>query len=470
MSSASAVMNEERWAAMLEKRPSEKVVRNTLMRSGCPEELRRRVWMKYSGAYKKSKRGVFSEAVARSDRERQPAEMAQIEMDISRSGVTDVVLQTKLRRVLRAWTAHRPNDGYVQGQNFIAAGLLHALPEEEAFWMLVTIVDDFLPDHYSPGMSGNFLDCRVLADLIARRLPDVSNKLAEMEVSVQLLATRWFLTLWSSVLPPRTLLRVYDTLFLLGPASVPLVALSCFHVMRPTILAARCTDDLANQLACRPLRETSAEAMISAILYEVGELSPSLLEKMRAKHRAKAIGGPNGAGAFPPPAVAKRATLGASLQQEFKALQRRLTRRPAALTAPPPAHSTAARTSDSTLAPDGSAVGAGTSGEDGGGEDGGGEDGGGEDGGGSTAEERGRVGSKRAPLGSLRLNVLESRATSHAAGGESKKARTPLIAVPAAPVRSSTRSMLPVVTSPVMPSPAAPVNAKEDEAAELMMT
>ena len=203
--------------------PTEAELRAALV-TAIPDELRCDLWLKHSGAFSASKRGLFASLV--NSPERVPGEFAQIELDIGRSGLHEVEQQQALRRVLRAYSSFQKSTGYVQGQNFIAAGLLRALPEEEAFWLLVVVVDKYLPEHFTHAMSGSFVDCRVLAELLADRLPDVSTHLADLGVTVQLLATRWFLSLWSSVLPPPTLMRVYDCLFTLGPSTLLLVALA----------------------------------------------------------------------------------------------------------------------------------------------------------------------------------------------------------------------------------------------------
>ena len=163
-------------------KPSEKEIRDALFTAPIPETLRPELWMKHSGAFKASKRGLFASLM--NAPERSPGEHAQIELDIGRSGVHEEEGQNALRRVLRAYSAFRKSTGYVQGQNFIAAGLLRAMPEEEAFWLLVVVIDKYLPDHFTHAMSGSFVDSRVLAELLARRLPDVSTRLVCQPVSI----------------------------------------------------------------------------------------------------------------------------------------------------------------------------------------------------------------------------------------------------------------------------------------------
>lgn len=49
-----------------------------------------------------------------------------------------------LRRVLLAFSVHQPQVGYCQSMNYLAAMLLLALEqaEENAFWILVCLIDD----------------------------------------------------------------------------------------------------------------------------------------------------------------------------------------------------------------------------------------------------------------------------------------------------------------------------------------
>ena len=97
-----------------------------------------------------------------------------------------------LRRVLLAFASFNPDVSYVQGMNFIAAGLLATLPEDASFWMLVLIVEQWLPGHFGPRMMGNHVDCRVLGLLTTQHLPRLADGLKSLEVSTQLLTARWF--------------------------------------------------------------------------------------------------------------------------------------------------------------------------------------------------------------------------------------------------------------------------------------
>lgn len=58
-----------------------------------------------------------------------------------------------LRNVLNAYVHRCPTLGYCQGWNSIVARLLIVMNEEEAFWMLVQIMEVYLPlDYYLLGV------------------------------------------------------------------------------------------------------------------------------------------------------------------------------------------------------------------------------------------------------------------------------------------------------------------------------
>ncbi len=57
--------------------------------------------------------------------------------------------------------------GYVQGMNFIAGSLLFHASEEIAFWLFVSLVEDYeLRDIYLPGIPGLFKHCQIIDILI----------------------------------------------------------------------------------------------------------------------------------------------------------------------------------------------------------------------------------------------------------------------------------------------------------------
>ncbi len=79
-----------------------------------------------------------------------------------------------LRRVLQAFALHSPGIGYCQSLNFVVGMMLIFMDEEDAFFLLVTIVEQLLPsDYYTKSMVGTYVDQFVLAHIIKKFLPKI---------------------------------------------------------------------------------------------------------------------------------------------------------------------------------------------------------------------------------------------------------------------------------------------------------
>lgn len=148
-----------------------------------------------------------------------------------------------LRRVLSAFSIYSPSIGYCQSLNYIVGMLLLFMKEEEAFWTLVTIVQNLLPAGvYDVTMEGSNIDQTVLMMLIWERMPHLWNKLSDKSSfwdsaadsasmpTITLVTNHWFLTLFINILPieasfndlhgrsmtylfAQTVLRVWDCFF-----------------------------------------------------------------------------------------------------------------------------------------------------------------------------------------------------------------------------------------------------------------
>ena len=103
----------------------------------------------------------------------------QIEKDLLRTFPGHVCFNNKkstgiprMRRILRGIAWLYPDIGYCQGMGMIVATLLLIMEEEHTFWMMVAIIEDFLPpSYYSPSLIGVQADQFVLRGLLASHLP-----------------------------------------------------------------------------------------------------------------------------------------------------------------------------------------------------------------------------------------------------------------------------------------------------------
>ena len=184
------------WRELLELRATGTHIDRARLKAalshGIPPALRPQAWLSFSGCTEWMRRHpmVYDQLCTRVERGGSGAPDAgvqdQIEKDLRRTeaGTSGAKLEA-LRRVLQAFASFNPTIGYVQGMNFIAAGLLRVLPEAAAFWMLVLIEQEYLPAHFGESMTGNHVDCRVLSRLTAEHLPRLSAQLKARDAPLQ---------------------------------------------------------------------------------------------------------------------------------------------------------------------------------------------------------------------------------------------------------------------------------------------
>jgi hypothetical protein len=82
--------------------------------------------------------------------------------------------EASLRRILYAFALHNPSIGYCQSLNFLGGMMLIFMSEEEAFWLLITVVEKLLPsDYYTKSMVGTYVDQFVLSHILKKYLPNI---------------------------------------------------------------------------------------------------------------------------------------------------------------------------------------------------------------------------------------------------------------------------------------------------------
>ncbi|KKY13712.1 putative small g protein signaling modulator 3 [Phaeomoniella chlamydospora] len=198
-----------------------------LVLGGIPVELRPKIWSECSGASALRIPGYYEDLVAASsgaEQSQDDTEVAsQIQADIYRTLTDNVFFRygpgtTKLREVLLAYARRNPTVGYCQGMNMIVGSLLLIMPTaEDAFWILVAMIENILPAHYyDHGLVASRADQIVLREYVSEVLPRLSSHLEDLSVELEAMTFQWFLSVFTDCLSAEALYRVWDVVLCLN--------------------------------------------------------------------------------------------------------------------------------------------------------------------------------------------------------------------------------------------------------------
>jgi len=203
----------ERWLDVLENRRVHNVSDDELywlIPQGMPLQYRHTLWPRWWHQ---------ADPVDVGDLQRRaPPEAAmQIELDLARTLPNHLQPDQRgiLRRVLRAFSVHRPDIGYCQGMNFIAAiPLLLCFGEADSFAALCFVLQTVCPGYHGHRLEGFCRDVRMLNSILRRSLPDVMAQIDEANVPVDVLAVDHLLSLSANTWPLAAVVRLWDLVLL----------------------------------------------------------------------------------------------------------------------------------------------------------------------------------------------------------------------------------------------------------------
>lgn len=120
-------------------------------------------------------------------------------------------LQEPLFNICKAYALFDDVVGYPQGMNFIIMPLLFIMSEEEAFCLLVRLMNKYqLRELFIHDMPGLHLHLYQFERLLEDLEPALYCHLNRRGVTPRLYATQWFLTLFAYRFPLQLVMRVYD--------------------------------------------------------------------------------------------------------------------------------------------------------------------------------------------------------------------------------------------------------------------
>jgi hypothetical protein len=191
------------------------------------------------------------------------ATMTDISADVERTLANNVffrdgVGRNKLRDVLVAYSWYNPAIGYSQGLNIIAANLLLLVPTtEDAFWLLVALIENILPHDYyhrNAAVSGAALetDGNVLLSYVNDFLSKLHKHICAQNVSLTMFTPGWFISAFAACLSGEPLYRFWDILFgFCDGRHMFCFALALLKVNRKGLFACQTNEDLMMYLGAK---------------------------------------------------------------------------------------------------------------------------------------------------------------------------------------------------------------------------
>ncbi|XP_054797224.1 uncharacterized protein LOC129302396 [Prosopis cineraria] len=269
-----------------------------LIRRGIPPSLRPKVWFSLSGAAKKKSTvpESYYDDLTKAVEEKVTAATRQIDHDLPRTFPGHPWLDTieghaALRRVLVAYSFRDSDVGYCQGLNYVAALLLLVMKtEEDAFWMLAVLLENVLVnDCYTNNLSGCHVEQRVFKDLLAKKCPRIAAHLEALEFDVSLVATEWFLCLFSKSLPSETTLRVWDVMFYEGAKVMFNVALAIFKMKEDELLLTHHVGEVIDILQRTTHDLFDPDDLLTVAFDKIGSMTTNTISKERKKQEPEVM-------------------------------------------------------------------------------------------------------------------------------------------------------------------------------------
>ncbi|KAG7090781.1 hypothetical protein E1B28_009866 [Marasmius oreades] len=209
-----------------------------LIGEGVPASVRYLVWSHLTDCKAKNVRGVYTSFGKRA----RVAAFKDIEGDVRRCFTEYAHLQNTqgpVMALLQAYLTMVPDVPYMTGLTLIAGHLLLSAPEEDAFWIFVSIMDSML----RPYFSSSSLQMEVDAALFSRALeandpPTAKKLLMDMSMNPTHICSPWFSTLFVGCLPTDYIDRVWDLFLYEGVPFLIRVGLAIVYCCRRALLDA----------------------------------------------------------------------------------------------------------------------------------------------------------------------------------------------------------------------------------------
>ncbi|KAI6218839.1 RUN and TBC1 domain-containing protein 3 [Aphelenchoides fujianensis] len=183
---------------------------------GIPHSMRAFLWPHFCGrgstyGYKQivSEANEGGDGRVHSDRARSSPHSAQPTAASSKDDAPGIAA---LRRILTALAYFYPELGYCQGMGTVVATLLLVCDEEDSFWIMCKLIENYLPSNF---YGDNLLGLQA----------EWARKIRNSDTEISIIFANWLLKLAASVIPLRLLFRIWDMVFQQGHLRFAIVSM-----------------------------------------------------------------------------------------------------------------------------------------------------------------------------------------------------------------------------------------------------
>jgi hypothetical protein len=164
------------------------------------------------------------------------------------------------------------------------------MPEESAFYVLGTIVEDILPGYFvTKQMLAPSVDQKILRVFVSQKLPTLLEKLDKFNIPLSAITLNWFLCLFVNCLPWETALRVWDVLLFKRDRTVlfqvTLALLESPSILKAVKEPASDVSALATALQSAVTEAFDASALMMTATLGNADVTMHKVEQLARKHK-----------------------------------------------------------------------------------------------------------------------------------------------------------------------------------------